>query len=496
MNLKKIVKVLKENFSKYISPALFAMILAAVISGILLFVPPIHGYADNGDFYQAMTTNGIYRLGHGSISNYVITKFGIYQYFNGNGINGFSSQSIFIQIALLLNKIFYSSKFFDIRFLGIVYYAFYLGAIYMLTKALVYPYKALKSYAIALVVVVMFTDSSFMLYFNSFFVQPVMIISLIYGFSSILLLGRQVYKKNWPLITLFFVSVMILITSEAQNALLALSFSIVAIGLMFLPHFKTRRFAVALGMLALICSGVFTYTTMNNEREVDRYQSFTHGVLMDAGDPTRKIKKEGVNEQFALLQSQDYYPQTYTAVEPQGKMIKTHLLSNDGIIWKLKYFSHNTKQFGQLINFASQGIMFTQVRSVGNYVPSSNKPKGQVRYFTIYSQLMGDLFPSKYAFLVLLIVGLVSCYGVGLYLDYKSKQSLGVMRFFLVLGLSTIVLFVPVNTILNYGVINISAHIFMVPLSLDLMFILFISDALHDRLWNTEVKEGSLDHAK
>lgn len=69
-----------NKFKKYISPAMMAMILAAVISGFLLFIPPIQGLADNGDFYRAMNSNGVYRLPtHYSQSlDYVITKFGIY----------------------------------------------------------------------------------------------------------------------------------------------------------------------------------------------------------------------------------------------------------------------------------------------------------------------------------------------------------------------------------------------------------------------------------
>ncbi len=493
------MKTLAEKFSRCVSPALLATILAAVISGVLLFVPPIHGYADNGDFYRAMLTNSIYRLpyDHTSTIDYVVNKFGIYQYFNENGMIAFSSQTIFIQIALFFNKLFYSTKFFDIRFLGVVYYVFYLGAIYMLTKAFVYPYRKVRSYVVSLIVVLVFADSSFTLYFNSFFAEPVMYISMMYGFAAIMLLAKGCYQKNWQMITLFFLSMVLLITDKSQNAPLALSFSAVAMGMMFLPNFKARRFAIMLGMFVLIGSGAFTYTAIKKEfNDVNQYQSFTHGVLMDTGDPSKKIEKQGIDEQFALLRAEDYYPKTYTTVKVENDSIQTKLLPNNGIGWTLKYYAHNPKQFGILMDLASQDIMITQVKAVGDYVPSSKKPSGQLRYFTTYSQFMGAFFPGKFAFVCLLIIGLIGCYSVGMYMDIRAGRPHGVMRFFLVFGLCTIVFFVPIIAIVGDGDADLAKHIFMTPVSLDLMFVLFISDVLHHRLWNTEDREEFLPDAK
>lgn len=80
------MKTILKKGQHYISPELLAVLLAAILSGVLLFVPPINGLADNGDFYRAMLSNGLYRLpSHvNQYLDYVIPKFGIYQYFNEN----------------------------------------------------------------------------------------------------------------------------------------------------------------------------------------------------------------------------------------------------------------------------------------------------------------------------------------------------------------------------------------------------------------------------
>jgi len=498
--LKKIVRILVEKFSRYISPALLATILAAIISGIILFMPPIHGYADNGDFYRAMLSNGIYRLPskHAWAIDYVITKFGIFQYFNEYGTIAFSSQSLFIRIAVILNKLLYSSRVFDIRFLGALYYVLYLGAIYLLTKSVVYPYRRLRSYIVALIIVFIFADSSFTLYFNSFFAEPVMYIFMIYAFAAIMLLAKGCYKNNWPMMLLFFISTIIVITDKSQNAPLALSFIVIAMGMMFLPHFNSRRFAVGLGMLVLIFTGGFTYVAINKEfNDVNQYKSFTHGVLMETNDPSKKISKLGIDEQFALLREENYYPKTYTAVKATNKSVQRNLLTKNGIVWTVDYYVHNPKQAGALLDLATKDIMITQVKAVGDYTRNSgHKPGEQVRYFTLYSDYMGGFFPGKFAFVCLLAVGLTITYGVAMYNDLKKNRPHGVMRFFLVFGLITIVLFVPVISIVGDGDADLAKHLFIIPVSLNLIFVLFISDILHHRLWNTEAREEFLDRAK
>ena len=102
------VKRCWKIFQNHVSPAAMATMLAAVICAVILFVPPINGYADNGDFYRAMLSNGVYRLPTKSSQyiGYVITKFGILKYFNENNVAVFTSQALFVKAAVMLNKLF------------------------------------------------------------------------------------------------------------------------------------------------------------------------------------------------------------------------------------------------------------------------------------------------------------------------------------------------------------------------------------------------------
>lgn len=105
-----------EKFRKNISPPLLACVLAAVIVGYLLFVSPINGYADNGDFARVIYINGIYPLDI-HYTTYLTQHYGLFKYYNEHTAMLFSSQGIFVKLAILLNKLFYSKTIFDILFL-------------------------------------------------------------------------------------------------------------------------------------------------------------------------------------------------------------------------------------------------------------------------------------------------------------------------------------------------------------------------------------------
>ncbi|KRK39130.1 hypothetical protein [Loigolactobacillus bifermentans] len=383
------------KFKKYLSPALFAVLLAAIIVGWLLFVPPIHGLADNGDFYRAINSNGMYKL-HDTYLDYVAPKYGIYQYFNENHAAIFSSQPVFVKTALFLNQVFYSHKVFDIRFMGLVYYGLFLGAIYLLTKALVVSERRFRSYVIAALVVLVFGDSSFTLYFNTFFAEPEMYLMLIYAVAALLLLARHCYQRQWPLIVLYFVATSLLVTSKQQNAPLALSFMVGALGLLMLVQSKVRRLALAGLMAVLLAAGVYTYSNINSYfSDINNYHAFTHGVLLYSDqDVSQEIKKFGISEQFGLMRSEDYYTEKYTALKPSSKYVSHQLLSKYNLPWLFKYYALHPKQFEALLDVAARDFMITQVKATGDYVKAAgHKPRAQLTFFTTYSALMGAFFP-------------------------------------------------------------------------------------------------------
>lgn len=476
-----------HGFTRHVSPALLATVCVALIAGWLLFIPPFHGLADNGDFYRAIFVNGLYKFKGYHMLGFINPKLGIMQYFNETHAAVFSSQPLFVRLAVVLNKVFYSKTVFDLRFLGLVYYVPYLGAIYLLTQALTHPFRRLRSYIIALLVVLIFADSSFTLYFNSFFAEPGMLVLALYAFSALMLVGRRPGYHTKALAVLYFVSVMLLIANKQQNAPLALSYAVASLGLFLVCRHKVAWLAVLAGIVGILITGVLTYTLITKQfNDINQYQAVTHGVLIHNGDPSKRLKKQGASQQFALMSAQDYYPKTFAAISPSSDYVHKHLNQKTGFGWILRYYAKNPKQFQTLLDVAAGDMMITQVKAVGDYQAGTGHAAGeQVTFFTLFSSTAGAFFPRKFAFDLLLTVALLIVFGVGAYNDWRQKQPMGVLRFFLVTGLLTIFIFVPIISIIGDGDADLAKHLFMVPVSLDLILLTFLADLLNHRLWST-----------
>ncbi|WP_338040259.1 hypothetical protein [Loigolactobacillus bifermentans] len=47
----------------------------------------------------------------------------------------------------------------------------------------------------------------------------------------------------------------------------------------------------------------------------------------------------------------------------------------------------------------------------------------------------------------------------------------------------TVSVFVPITSVIGSGDVDLAKHLFMAPVSMDLMLVLFVSDMLQHRLW-------------
>ncbi|GEO68963.1 glycan biosynthesis hexose transferase WsfD [Levilactobacillus acidifarinae] len=482
-----------RGVTRWLSPAVFAMLFAAIVVGGLLFIPPIHGLADNGSFAQTLANNGLYQLDGYQVVGYLNPQLGLMRYYDevrSAGLGGFSSQRLFVGLAIGLNKLIFSSTRFDLRCLGLVYYLPFVGAVGLLTRALTQPYRRIRSYVLAAVIVVIFADTSLTLAFNSFYVAPILLITAMMMVGSLLLLSRTTTHRG-RLMSLYFLSATLLITSQPQNAPLTVSYLIMALGGFFVFQHPAQRLGLVLGMTVLVDCGVTMGLALTpQQRSVNRYQAFTHGVLHETKDPSRALTQQGVSQQFALMRENDYYPVNFTELSPDTHYVRQHLTRYVGVGWVLTYYGHHWPQLRQLLDLAAANLMATQVKSVGNYPAHSGHAKGaQVKFFTLASTTAGTFFPRRFAFDALLVVALLLVFGVGAYNDLHQRRTYGVVRFFLVTGLLLNLLLVPLLVILTTGVTNLAQNLLLAAISLNLVLVILVADLLNHRLWHADDRQ-------
>lgn len=482
-----------EKLRRRVSPPLLACLLAAAIVGYLLFITPINGYADNGDFARVIYINGIYPLDpkNYQYTTYLTQHYGLFQYYNEHVAMLFSSQGLFVKMAIGLNKLFYSRTIFDLRFMGLVYYGFYLGGIYLLTLALTDRTKRqLVDYVIALLVVFVFADSSLTLYFNSFFAEPVMIIAMMYITATLLLLMKKQFTRRWSLLVGYFLAAVALITVKQQNAPLALSLVVVTVGLSFVYRDKLARWVAPLICLALLGTGLATYVMITDQfSNINSYQSMTRGVLLKEADPGNSLEKGGLSRQYGLLKG-DIYTQTYAATSVKSKNITADFIPQYNFAWILKYYLTHHQQFDEMLDVAARDSYLVQIKAVGDFTKDSGaKPHQQVQYFTLFGAIMKAFFPKKFAFYLTLCVVLAIIYTIIFVIGIKSNEMAVAIKAFMMIGYATMIIGTFITAVVGDGDADLAKHLLIVPLALNLMFLQIIADVLHHNFWHPAREE-------
>jgi hypothetical protein len=487
--MKEKIQTAGTLFQRHCSPAALATGVAALIVGILLFIPPVNGYADNGDFYRMMYHVGLY---HRLDQPYIMVDqmnltYGIMQHFNENNAALFSSQPLFIRPAIWLNQLVFSRVVFDIRFQALIYYVLFLGTLYLVVRALTTG-RAIRQYVVALVCVFVFADSSYTLYFNSLFGESVMVITGMAVVAALLLLAKaRPGLEKWRrggLLLLFTISAIVLITVKQQNAPLALSYLVMALGLLPLMT-KRGKFVVGGSMALLLMTGVATYALITPEfQNINSYQSMTRGVLLLDKDPGKALKDNGINPQFALLRKSTYY-QSYQSVNTRSQYMQKHFINRFDFMWILRFYMSHPETFGRILDLAAKDGQLTQVKAVSNYPARSGYPKqAQTHYFTGFSTLMGTFFPAKFAFYVLFVVVFIGLYAAGAYVGFRRHQPWLIMKLAIVAGLSSIIIGVMIISVVGDGDADLAKHLFMVAQSTDWLLLILLSDINNKTLFH------------
>ena len=169
------------------SPALLARtvtVIAAIIVSVLLFLPNYLGVANDGSTDEIMRSAGLYYMEQEPekiYANYFIRTYTEIPSGYERKKEAFHGPLIFIKLAKALDDFFTRDHMFDIRFLGFVYYLFYLPAFYFLILQICKRVKRFSEGAmIAGAGLILFSDVGYVTYFNSFYPEALWFIAMLF----------------------------------------------------------------------------------------------------------------------------------------------------------------------------------------------------------------------------------------------------------------------------------------------------------------------------
>lgn len=448
------------------SPVWVAVVLSAGIIGCqILFAP---GYVDNGDFAGVLRSNGLYQLSHATRFSW---HFGVMQYYNPAFLVHGTTQSLLIQVAMLLSRLTGHAQLFDIRYLGFVYGVTYLGGIGLLTRAITTPQRTVKNYFLAVLVIVVLADASIVRYFNSLYPQAATLILIVYVVALALLLNRYKTVKLWLILSCFMAVILLLMVNEDGN-FWCVGVIFITLSLWCGPMLEKRRPYLIAGIGLILMFSVITATNLPKDAQMmNKYQAFTQGALVENQHPERYPAAKQINPQFTLMRGNAYYPTAYAALKPNGAYTQRHLLQRYNLSWVVTSYVNSGTQFSRLLNVMAKNTLVIPLTTQGSVIS-----------FVGYSQLMATFYPKTYGFNVLLALVILSGYAVGLVTGLRRNQWAGFSRFMMMFGLLTTIILIPIVTIVNYGLANLAVHLVPVVACLNLSLILVVADCCHRRI--------------
>ncbi|WP_018130771.1 glycan biosynthesis hexose transferase WsfD [Effusibacillus pohliae] len=338
----------------YLDLLVFLAMLLVLVSQLLL--PPIIGLANNGDFERIMSWGGLQYTTDDpqqKYFNYVNREFAVGDSKLGSYV---STEILFLQIALWVNRLWMSPTTFDIRSLGFVHTISFLAAILLIVTGFRRQGVAGRGW-IALLLGFGFVDVGYFAYFNSFFSESSSLIFLLamIGFALHLLPDRApAGRPDYRILNGFFLTALCLVLAKVQNGLLGLLLPLFGWRLAQLHGEKKWKRTIALWSAFIFVVSV-VMSSLNPYDRINTYQTVFYGILKDSPTPLADLRELGLPGQYAALAGTHYFtpnkPIDITSESFQNgfydrmnrsKVVKFYLTHPVRFLHKLDVVAHNS----------------------------------------------------------------------------------------------------------------------------------------------------------
>lgn len=458
-----------RNIIKKYSVEIIILIFVAVILIKTLFISPIIGKCDNGDFGRLII--------YGKLSNlsndykkmydkfvhmyYLISSPKIFLIFYKDWV----SETILLKISILISLLAhgFSSNLFDIRYMAFVYSAIFILAMFLIMKFK--RFSTLLKVVLGIYIIMIFTDTSYIAYFNSFFGEAGTIVFFFLNIGTYLNLISKEKPKIRDFIY-FFIASCSFLTSKAQELPLLVFMLIVYAGLYFYYKENKQRKCIIISSILVITVCAASYLSLTNTMNRNNiYQSVFLGVLIDSKNPEKDLQELGLNKKFMVFYGQSFYNR-HSGNDPLGKEMLTEFYPNVSPVKILCfYLRHPTRFWQKVVESANNAYAFSEPTK-SNFLKGQYDPNKKVntfrtrlvkRYINLYHNIYAYIFFSVAYFCIVIFYFKKNE-------DRSIRLLLLMLLFILLSGASQFVL-----PVIGSGHGDFGKHLFLLNLTYDAM---------------------------
>ena len=373
---------------------------AGAILTYQLFVPPVVGLADQGDFVRTIRRFGYEPQHHGSFGYvYVEPKYIPDPHSRSSDWEQANSEYLFVGAALLLNKVVSKDGALDITVAGFVHALAFLAAF----ARLLWVGRHDQAYVLLWIgALVALTDAGYAVYWNSFYAEPASCIFFL------LLLAEGVESARtgetslaaalrWSLWSVLW------ILAKPQNAPIGLILGLFTFRLAMRTPSNPARVVAAVGGCAMFAGAVFDAVAVPTYgHQANTYGMVFSGILPESKNPEADLRALGLDPQLAKYSGTGAWtPRTYfPQIAASGALKRVNTLGVLGF-----YLVRPARMWRRLHGLLPE-ITFLRWNSYGNFELSAGlPPAAQSRAFTLWSGFHEHILPSVNKWIVFALAG-------------------------------------------------------------------------------------------
>jgi hypothetical protein len=274
-----------------------AVALAGAIISWQLFVPPIVGLADQGDFVRILGPLGYAPVPRGPEHKYsYVTRSYVWDPSYREPLwEQITSEFVPAAIAVGLNRIWKGPGEFDVTIFGLTHALFFIVAL----ARLLYVVMPLARYRIAwAATLLVLTDVGYVAYWNSLYTEPASCIwflfllaeSITFCTSERVTVGSA---ARWNIFAVLW------IMAKTQNALLCVPLGLYGLRIAWRAADPKTRYTALAGVAAMLVAGTVMYRSLlPAPRLVGIYNMIFMAVLPESQDPASDLKAFGLDSGY------------------------------------------------------------------------------------------------------------------------------------------------------------------------------------------------------
>lgn len=456
---------------------LFAIAITMVIT---LFVPPYLGLSNDGSLDSVMADVGLSRLNTDDDTAYFSYYERTYRLSPDTAGPGTTPTLLkaTIQLAMGLDALLTGQDgVFDIRCLAIIYTILYLAALYPLLCGIL---SRVKLYSEGLVLAVfsalVFGDTTIVVRFASFYTQPWELILYIVLADAVFLIPWR--KDAWLSHLCVLPASVLLISINIYCSAAVLMFSAMYWVLLRRKTDSLHRISYIFSALILCFIAVIGIGRMTTDQtRQEKYNQMTRGVLFQATDPEDALSFFGIEPRYSVL-TETYAEQSFPVADVDSGVLDEGFLDKYTTSDVLLYYMSHPFDLISMFDVGVSGSFNTRSDYSGNYEQSTGMPpRSKALLVSIWSTFKEQSAPKTAGLVVLLAVAfLIFRRSKSSETDEGEAENTFTILCVLLCMFSVIQM---ITLLIMSGDSLLLRQSFLMSMFIDVMFVLFLSEALH-----------------